>query len=296
VSPVSARIACVVAALLFGASTPASKALLSDLNVFALAGLLYLGGAIGTSPSLFSASWRDASRRDLGRLVLAMLSGGVAGPLLLMLGLRAAESASTSIWLNAELPATMVLGALLFGERLSGRSVLAGLLIALGSVALVIGEDVANARAGLLVLGACAAWGLDNNLTATISTITPAQTTFGRGLVAGTLNLAIGRAIGEEFAGSAVVGALAVGAFGYGLSVTLYIAGARVLGASRGQMLFATAPAWGVLLAWTALGERVHLIQVVAATLMAAGIALLLRDGSDDGRGAAASAGSAEAA
>lgn len=45
----------ILAALLFGASTPASKVLLSELSPLQLAGLLYLGAALGTAP----AAWSD---------------------------------------------------------------------------------------------------------------------------------------------------------------------------------------------------------------------------------------------
>jgi hypothetical protein len=41
-------------AALFGAATPASKALLADLSPFQLAGLLYLGAALGVAP----VAWR----------------------------------------------------------------------------------------------------------------------------------------------------------------------------------------------------------------------------------------------
>ncbi len=39
-----------VSALLFGASTPLSKLLLDQVSPFQLAGLLYLGAALGVSP------------------------------------------------------------------------------------------------------------------------------------------------------------------------------------------------------------------------------------------------------
>jgi hypothetical protein len=43
------------------------------------------------------------------------------GPLLLLLGLRAAPAASVSLWLNLELAATLLLGALLFRDPLGRR-------------------------------------------------------------------------------------------------------------------------------------------------------------------------------
>lgn len=71
---------------------------------------------------------------------------------------------------------------------------------------------------------------------------------------------------------------MAVGALAYGLSISLYISAAQGVGATRAQMVFATAPVFGVLGAVLVLGEALSALQVVAALLMAGSIALLLFD------------------
>ena len=58
-----AVLATIAAALLFGASTPLAKALLSSLGPLTLAGLLYLGGAVGALPFAFRGGSPDL-RRD----------------------------------------------------------------------------------------------------------------------------------------------------------------------------------------------------------------------------------------
>ena len=120
-------------------------------------------------------------------------------------------------------------------------------------------------------------WGLDNNLTALVSGFTPAQTTVAKGLIAGTVNLALGISIGQHLPGTARLGAaLGVGAIGYGFSIILYIFGAQHLGATRSQLLFATSPFLGVMLAWTVLGERIQVAQFAAAPCIATGLYLML--------------------
>ena len=68
-----------LAALLFGASTPASKVLLSEIGPFALAGLLYLGAALGTAPlALRDRAGKPAlgpRTRDVRALALAVVCG-----------------------------------------------------------------------------------------------------------------------------------------------------------------------------------------------------------------------------
>jgi uncharacterized membrane protein len=117
------------------------------------------------------------------------------------------------------------------------------------------------------------------NLTAVIDGVTPAQTTFLKGLAAGSMNVTLGVLLGSSTAtGTDVLGALGIGAMGYGLSLILYISGAQQLGATRSQLIFSTAPVWGVALSWLWLGEPVQPSQCIAAGLMAMALWLLHRE------------------
>lgn len=271
---------CLAAAALFGASTPAAKVLLGeDIGPFTLAGLLYLGAGLATLPFAFKGG-SSARRRDtanLRRLLGAVVFGGVLGPVALMLGLRAAPSASVALLLNLETTATALLAWALFKEHLDARTWVANGLVVISGVALAAPEDFTMAPAAGLVVLACICWGLDNNFTAVIDGYTPEQTTVVKGLVAGGVNLGLGLSLeGGLPGGRALWAALAVGALAYGASVVLYIRGAQQLGATRSQMLFATAPFLGMLAAWGALGEPVLGVQIGAAVLMAGALALLL--------------------
>lgn len=62
-----------------------------------------------------------ADRRNRLRLAGAVFFGGVLGPVALLYGLRLAEAASVSLWLNLELAATAVLGAIVFRDYLGVR-------------------------------------------------------------------------------------------------------------------------------------------------------------------------------
>ena len=271
---------CLAAAALFGASTPASKWLLDgDVGPLTLAGLLYLGAGLATLP--FARAGGSAARRrdpvNLRRLAGAVLFGGVLGPLALLAGLQAAPSASVSLWLNLETTATAVLAWAFFKENLDGRTWLANGLVVVSGVLLAAPSGFAVAPAAALVGAACVCWGLDNNLTAIIDGYTPAQTTFAKGVVAGTVNLGLGLALEGGLPGTtALFGALGVGALAYGASIVLYIRGAQQLGATRSQMLFATAPFLGMAVAWLVLGEPILGVQGVAAALMAGALGLLL--------------------
>jgi drug/metabolite transporter (DMT)-like permease len=241
--------------------------------------LLYLGAAAAVLPFSLRGGSRARVRepRHLAYLAGAVLAGGVAGPLLLLAALRAERSASVSLWLNLEAVATALLAWLLFREHLGRRAVLALVAVVAGGAVLAAPEGMAGARSASLVLLACLAWGIDNNLTALIDGLTPAQSTLVKGAVAGAINLAIGLAAAPPPPAGAALAALAVGGIGYGLSIALYIRGAQELGAARAQLVFASAPIAGLAVAWTALAEPVLPAQLAAAALIAAGVALLAR-------------------
>lgn len=205
-----------------------------------------------------------------------MFFGGVVGPVLVLMGLRLASAASVALWLNPEAPATALLGWAFFREHVGGRTWLAAALVWGASVVLAAPDGFGGGLAALLVLGGCFAWGLDNNLTSVIAGYTPAQTTFVKGLVAGLINLGLGMAFGESLPSRMLLfSSITAGIFAYGASIVLYVAGAQQLGATRAQMIFATAPFWGVGLAWIGLGESVQAGQILAAIGMVGALVLL---------------------
>ena len=270
-----------LAAALFGAATPASKALLTELTPLQLAGLLYLGAALGLAPALARRRSLGLPRSRRGRRLLlgSLVFGGGLGPVLLLLGLRLASAASVSLWLSLELVATAVLGALFFGDRL-GVAGWFGAGVALGaSLLLSLGEGAAGPAAGALVAAACLCWAFDNHWTALLDAAPASAAAFWKGFVAGSVNLALGVALAPFGASAAATAAaLAIGAFGYGASISLYVTAAHGLGATRAQLGFASAPLFGVVLAAVALGEPLRATQLAAAALLASSLVLVLRD------------------
>lgn len=268
---------CLLAAALFGASTPALKRLLGGTSPLTTAGLLYLGAALAVLPLLRRGAARQRSRRDVRRLAGAVALGGAVAPVLYLFALRLAPSASVSLWLNLEAVMTSVLAWALFHENLDRRGWIAVALVFGAGAVLAAPSGLQVSAAALLVAGACLCWGVDNNLTALIGGFTPAQSTFAKGLFAGLLNLGLGLALEGNAPGIRyLLAALGIGALGYGASLFLYISGAQQLGAARSQLLFATGPFGGMALAWAWLGEPALPLQVAAAAAMAFALWLLL--------------------
>jgi uncharacterized membrane protein len=272
-----------LSAALFGAATPAGKLLLRDFPPLQLAGLLYLGAALAVAPLALRRGparrlWPRSRAQRLRLLGAVALGGGVA-PVLMLAGLREAHAASVSLWLNLELAATAALGALFFRDPLGPRGWLGILLVLAASAILSAGEGAAGVRSGLLVGGACLAWALDNHWTALLDGLPVAASTFWKGAVAGVLNLALGLATSPAAAGPGLVlAALAVGGLCYGASIALHVTAAHGLGATRAQIVFASAPAFGVALSVLGLGEPLLGAQVAAAVLLGGSLVLVLGD------------------
>jgi len=272
---------CGAAALLFGITTPLASQLTDEMNAPSLAGLLYVGAAIAVAPTLRRP--RDAgSIRHRGgiRLTVAVVAGGFLGPLLLVAGLARTAAATASLLLNLELVATTLIAAAFFREHI-GRRIAMGTLLVVGAGMALGWSEAPSLRVGVLfILAACLCWGIDNCVTADLGRVAPHEITAAKGLVAGATNLGLGVLLAGSFpAFGAVVAALILGAFGYGASITLWVTGARRLGAARAQLVFSAAPFVGALTAWVLLDEAATTTQAVALVVAACGALLVV--GSD---------------
>lgn len=269
-----------VSAILFGLATPATKPIIASIGPFAIAGLLYLGASLATAPSALKKGhlpvWTGA--RQTRKLVLgATLFGGILGPALLLLGLQSAKASDVSLWLNLELVATAILGHFIFKDRLGKYGWLAVTAVVAGAF-LLTGIKAASLIPAALVALAAICWGLDNHFTALIDGIHPSQSTFWKGLVGGTTNLAIGFTFVTTWSMPFVVSVLLIGALSYGASIVLYVHSAHGLGATRAQLIFSSAPLWGLAGSAIWLHESLTWNHGVAAALMATGVALMYRD------------------
>jgi drug/metabolite transporter (DMT)-like permease len=270
----------IIAGLLFGIATPLSKIILSDLNSFQLAGLLYFGAAIAYLPFLAKYGKRELSalKKTGKKLQLSgiVLFGGILGPLFLMIGLKTANATSVSIWLNLELVATAVLGVLFFRDHLDRYAIIGLLLTLAAGILITVQESGSGIFSGVFILMACIFWGLDNHLSAVVDGVSPQTITFVKGLFGGVTNLTIGMFLGTRLLHPEYIpAALIIGVFSYGVSIVLYVKASQNLGATRSQMLFATAPFWGILTACIILGEPYSLILLVSFGLLAGGILMM---------------------
>lgn len=134
----------------------------------------------------------------------------------------------------------------------------------------------------MAIVGACIAWGLDNNLTRKVSLADPLQIVELKGLIAGPVNLALGILIGGHLPGASVIAAAGlIGFLGYGVSLALFVLALRDLGTARTGAYFSTAPFLGTFAAVVFLREPVTVQLIAAGLLMAIGVWLHLTEQHD---------------
>jgi drug/metabolite transporter (DMT)-like permease len=276
-------LAALGAAALFGAGTPLAKLLLGSVNPWLLAGLFYLGSGLGLwiFRLLRKAEPAALARNEWRWLAAAIVFGGVLAPVLLMHGLMHMPASGASLMLNAESVFTALLAWTLFRENVDRR-------VALGMLAIIVGAlilswptslNLASVGPTLALLGACLAWAIDNNLTRRVSLNDASWIASTKGLVAGSVNLALALSAGAELPRwPFVLEAAAVGFAAYGVSLALFVVGLRSLGTARTGAYFSVAPFFGAALALPLLGEPLTPRLVFAGLAMGVGVWLHLTE------------------
>ena len=276
-------LAALGAALLFGSGTPLAKLLLSDVSPWLMAALLYLGSGIGIT--LYRLVRKAPSvrlpRGEWPWLAGAIFTGGVLGPGLQMLGLTRMPASGASLLLNAESVFTALLAWFVFKENFDKR-------IALGMGAILAGllilswpghAKFSGIVPALCVLGACFCWAVDNNLTRKVSLNDATWIAAWKGLVAGSVNLALAFALGAKWPTFPhIAGAMVVGLVAYGVSLVLFVIGLRHLGTARTGAYYSVAPFFGAVLSIAFLHEHISSKLLIAGALMAFGLWLHLTE------------------
>ncbi len=278
-----------IAALLFGASTPFAKFLLGDIDPILLAALLYLGSGVGLlSLKLFQRIFRvrlekeaQIKKPDYLWLAGAIIAGGIAAPITLLYSLQNTPAATASLLLSFEGVATTLIAFFAFKEAISQRAWLAIAFITLASIFLSINI---NAEWGfsigaLGIIAACILWGIDNNFTRNISAKDPITIVIIKGLVAGSFSLAMAMVLGNKLPSwEVILGALVLGSLSYGASIVLFIHAMRGIGVARTSALFSSAPFAGLLLSLILFREYPSWMFVFAFPLIVIGTLFLVSE------------------
>ncbi|MCR5480138.1 MAG: DMT family transporter [Ruminococcus sp.] len=275
----------IAAAVFYALNVPCSKLLLERIAPTYMAAFLYLGAGAGVGIMYLFHHKHEASaerleKRDMPYTV-GMVLLDIIAPILLMLGVKLGTSANASLLGNFEIVATTLIALFIFKEKISRKLWAAIGLITLSSIILSFGGEgsFTFSVGSLLVLGATACWGLENNCTRRISDKSTYQivTIKGFGSAAGSLIVAV--IIGEKLPDiKYILPAAVLGFVAYGLSIFTYIRAQKTLGAAKTSAYYAFAPFIGAFLSFILLHESLTIVYLIALAVMIAGTAFVVSD------------------
>src|SRR5262249_18012586 len=159
-------------------------------------------------------------------------------------------ASSASLLLNLEGVLTTVFSRFMFKEHVDHRIALGMVTITLGGLLLSWEgrPELGGFWGAAAMLGACLAWGIDNNLTRKVSAGVPFQIAGIKGLIAGMVNMLLARAAGASCPNFfTIVATVVTGFLGYGVSLVLFVLALRHIGTARTGAYFSVAPFFGVI-------------------------------------------------
>ena len=225
---------------------------------------------------------RLSARQWLGVTLLGA-TGVAAYNLCFMWGLKTVPAGRASLIVALNPAATLAGAALLFGERLTRRTV-TGILIALAGAAIVIGrgDPLALLRGGLgagelTILGCVASWSAFTLIAKRLMAgLSPLAITVYASLT-GTLMLAVaalvdGAPLVPSASPAAWLALAFLGAFGTAVAFVWYNDGVRRLGAARAPVFINLVPVFAVALGALVLGERIDASMLAGGALVLAGV------------------------
>ena len=275
----------IAAAMFYALNVPCSKLLLGKIAPTVMASLLYLGAGTGVGIMyLFHHKHESPSERlekkDMP-YTIGMVLLDINAPIILMLGVKFGTSANASLLGNFEIVATTLIALFIFKEKVSRKLWAAIGLITLSSIILSFGGEssFSFSSGSLLVLGATACWGLENNCTRSISAKSTYQIVTIKGFGSGTGSLIVAIVLGGKLPELRyILPAVLIGFVAYGLSIFTYIRAQKTLGAAKTSAYYAIAPFIGAMLSFIFLRESLTITYMIAFIIMVVGTVFVVSD------------------
>jgi drug/metabolite transporter (DMT)-like permease len=276
--------------LLWGLSYTSTKVLLETLLPGQIAFLRLVPAVLALSAALVVSRPKPVGSRDLPRVVL----GGAFGTFLYFLfennGLRFTSAGTGSLIISTIPVLNVMVGAILFRERLTSRRWL-GVLLSVGGVYLVISKgsagalSPANMQGNFLVLLAACSWVAYTRICEPLlSRYSGLSLTFYQTLVGlilfGLLNLPAPPDIAVLNQGMVLFNLAYLGIFCSALAYLFYLFSLKMLGAATVTSFINLIPVFGVLGGAVLLNEILTAGQLFGGAVVLSGVSLVtLPDG-----------------
>lgn len=286
--------AALIAAALFGSVSTIAKPVLATVDPFLLSSLVYLISAMLFSAMIALRNYTAAAassqlttessfskRRYYLIVLITSIIGATIAPAMFFFGLRQTTASDTALLANGETIFSITLAILFFKEKLRMFGYLAALMVLAGLVVVTTnlqfhGSLLKMNSGNLLILGATALWGLDNNICRIITSnmdilrLVQLKTVIGGSilLVFAVFVFHIPLTISITQLPQIVV----LGAVGFGTSLYFFLISMKRLGIIKSVLVLSFSSIFGLIFASLLLGELISIHQIIAIVVMIVGI------------------------
>lgn len=289
--------AAIIAAALFGSVSTIAKPVLATVDSFLLSSLVYLISAMffsaiivltNNTASAASSSLQNyasfSKRRHYVLVVTTSIIGAAIAPAMFFFGLRQTTASDTSLLANGETIFSIIMAILFFKEKLKPLGYMAVLMVLAGLVVVTTNLQIHSSLFGInsgnmLVLGATALWGLDNNICRFIiyrmgiARLVQVKSVIGGGTL--LIFAAFVLHVPLNISVASIPQIVVLGAVGFGTSLYFFLISMNRIGIVRSVLVLSLSSVFGLVFASSLLAELISVHQIIAIVVMIAGIYLI---------------------
>lgn len=287
-SPFFGYIYVSLAAIAYGISTPFSKVFLDFINPLVLSGWFYFFSGLSLFWSFIKKIPSDKEsikKADIKILIPIIISGSIAAPFFIFLGLRTTPAFQASLYLNFEVVFTILVALLIFKARITKKVglgiVIVIVFLMLWSINFNVFRIFENFNLGIIfILLGCLGYSIDNNLTESLGNKYAPRLTALKGFFGGLFSLGVAILLGYQlfFSIGEFLFIFFIGIVSYGISIILFINSLQLIGTIKTTTIFSTAPFLGSIFSVLILSEPIYWGDVVVFFITLIGIYLIISD------------------
>ena len=242
--------------------------------------LMYLGAGVGLffihllTKKKYKERESKITKKEVPKIVTIVICELLAS-FFIIEAVKNIDASLVSLLSIFEIVMTSLCAYLLFKDPIEKNEVIAIILVLLGSFILNFKHGILSNISinSLLVILACLCWGIENNITASISSKEPSFFTSIKCSAVALLYLIL-VIIKGDFAFTYPI-LILFGFFTYGLSILAYALSTKYLGASKATLVFSFSPIFGVILAILIYNEDITHSFLISLILMITAIIII---------------------
>ena len=262
-----------ISAFLYAFNVIIEKKYISYMSSEQILFLMYFGAGLGLYLlHLFSKKSKKIkseklTKKEMPKVILIVICELVAS-FLIIEALKNVNASLVSLLSIFELIMTSICAYFLLSDPIERDELIAIILVVVASIVLNFKEGIFSSvgLSSLFVIVACLCWGIENNITALISSKEPSFFTSIKCGAVSILYLIIILIKGDFYISNCIL--IVIGFFTYGLSILAYALSTKYLGASKATLVFSFSPIFGVILAILICGEKITHSFLLSLVLM----------------------------